>query len=164
MITTVRRGLIIGIIAVATGTFAAPAHAQTLEQMNWCYGKNNATLDLQIGGCTAIIKSGKFNGKSLAALFLFRGYAYLKKTQYVSETEGFKYSAQSEADLAIADLNEAIRFDPKLAEAYKYRGEAYEVKGDSDRALADFDMAVNLDPGSVDRFTDRASAYFKRGQ
>ena len=38
-------------------------------------------------------------------------------------------------DNAIADFTEAIRLDPKLAQAYYNRGVAYSVKGDSTRPL-----------------------------
>ena len=41
-------------------------------------------------------------------------------------------------DEAIADCTEAIRLDPKCAEAYYRRGVVYDWKGESDKANADF--------------------------
>ncbi len=47
-------------------------------------------------------------------------------------------------DKAIADFSEAIRLDPKDADAYFNRGRAYEKKGETERARADFDQAKIL--------------------
>ncbi len=55
----------IALIAVVL-THGLPARAQTAQQLNWCDGKDGATPDQQIGGCTAVIQSGKFTGKNLA--------------------------------------------------------------------------------------------------
>ena len=49
-------------------------------------------------------------------------------------------------DKAIADFTEAIRLDPKYAEAYCNRGCAYRNKGDYDKAIADFTEAIRLNP------------------
>ncbi len=38
--------------------------------------------------------------------------------------------AAPQHDSAIADLNQALRLDPKLANAYKNRGNAYKAKGE----------------------------------
>ena len=48
-------------------------------------------------------------------------------------------------DRAIDDLNEAIRLDPKDAEAYYFRGQAKKLKGDSRGADADMATAHRLD-------------------
>ena len=51
---------------------------------------------------------------------------------------------QGDFDKAIADCTEAIRLDPKWAEAYYDRGSAYEKKGDKAKAEADFAQAKKL--------------------
>ena len=51
-----------------------------------------------------------------------------------------------EHDKAIADYSEAIRVDPKEADAYINRGSVFESKGELDRAIADFSQAIRLDP------------------
>jgi tetratricopeptide (TPR) repeat protein len=43
---------------------------------------------------------------------------------------------------ALADCNEAIRLDPKVAMAYDNRGRAYVVLGQLDKAIADFQEAL----------------------
>ncbi|HZS63500.1 MAG TPA: hypothetical protein VFA53_03240, partial [Xanthobacteraceae bacterium] len=60
----------------------SPAAAQSQQQLNWCEGKDGAPPDLIIGGCTAVIQSGKITGKNLAAAFNNRGNAYDDKGQY----------------------------------------------------------------------------------
>src|SRR5262249_23380295 len=44
-------------------------------------------------------------------------------------------------DRAIADLNEAIRLDPRRTLAYSERGHAYAAKGDHAKAREDYDKA-----------------------
>ena len=62
-------------------------------------------------------------------------------------------------DRAIADYTEAIRLDPKYANAYSNRGVAYSDKGDKDRAIADFTEAIRLDPKYADAYNNRGFAY-----
>jgi tetratricopeptide (TPR) repeat protein len=54
-------------------------------------------------------------------------------------------------DEALAAFDEALKHDPKLAEAYFYRGAAYEKKGDAIRSVRDQDRAVRLDPSLANR-------------
>jgi tetratricopeptide (TPR) repeat protein len=61
---------------------------------------------------------------------------------------------------AIKNYNQAIRLDPKFAEAYLKRGLYYSTYGvdvDKKKAIEDFDQAMRLDPKLA------ASAYFNRG-
>jgi lipoprotein NlpI len=71
-----------------------------------------------------------------------RGSAYLKK---------------GSNDLALADYNQAISNDPKLAAAYFNRGSAYLKKGNDDLALADYNQAISIDPNN-------SVSYFGRGR
>jgi len=59
--------------------------------------------------CTQSITSGKFKGRDLAAFYSNRAAAY---------------RARGDSGRAIADLNEAIRLDPKFANAFQKRGRA----------------------------------------
>ena len=51
-------------------------------------------------------------------------------------------------DSAIADLNEAIRLDPKSASAYNNWGSAYAFQDDLDRAIADFSDRSGSSPAA----------------
>jgi lipoprotein NlpI len=73
------------------------------------------------------------------------------------------YVKTGDNDRAIADANEAIRLDPKVAGAYVNRAGAYLQKGDNDRAIADASEAVRLDPKIAVAYNNRAAAYLKKG-
>ena len=66
-------------------------------------------------------------------------------------------------DKAIADYTEAIRLDPKYAEAYCNRGIAYGKKGDHDEAIADFTAAIQIDPNGGYTFYVRGYSYWQKG-
>src|ERR1700686_25236 len=98
--------------------------------------------------CTQSINSGKWKGRYLAAFYSNRAAAYHE---------------QGDNDRAIADLNEAIRLDPKLAMAFNNRGAAYNEQGDNDRAIADYNEAIRLDPKHARAFLGRGIAFSDKG-
>ena len=57
------------------------------------------------------------------------------------------------------DLDEAIRLDPNLAQAYTNRGNAYAGLGQLQRAIQDYDEAIRLDPNLASAYANRARAY-----
>ena len=59
----------------------------------------------------------------------------------------------------MADFNEAIRLDPKLAWAYNCRGNAWYRKKESDKAIADYNEAIRLDPTYDGAYTNRGDAW-----
>src|ERR1700746_557852 len=72
-------------VAVSAATLLAPAlsaWAQTDQQVEWCNGEGNATRELSISGCTAMIQSGAYMGEELAIVFNNRGIAYFKNGQF----------------------------------------------------------------------------------
>ena len=71
-------------------------------------------------------------------------------------TEGTPIPKKGDFDKAIDDNTEAIRLDPKDAEAYYNRSVDYWRKGDYDKAIADCTEAIRLNP-------KLAEAYFGRG-
>jgi len=66
-------------------------------------------------------------------------------------------------DRAIQNYDEAIRLDPKSADAFAGRGSAYLLKGDYDRAIQDYNEAIRLNPKSASAFNGRGAAYFAKG-
>ena len=57
---------------------------------------------------------------------------------------------------AILDLTVAIEADPKMVDAFIFRGEAYMQVSDYSRAMSDFNIATELDPDNAVAFYDRA--------
>jgi len=69
---------------------------------------------------------------------------------------GFCHYSLGASDTAIANFDEAIRLDPKIAAAYNDRGILYQAKGDYDKAIADYDEAIRIDPKNVDAYNEVA--------
>ena len=68
-----------------------------------------------------------------------------------------------ELDKALADLNEAIRLDPKDAGLFAGRAEIYWQLGEREKALADYQEAIRLDPKNVWGYLGLASLYRDSG-
>jgi tetratricopeptide (TPR) repeat protein len=64
----------------------------------------------------------------------------------------------------IADATEAIRLDPKNAEAYKVRANAASRSGDHKRAISDATEAIRLDANRTRAYAARGSAYNGLGE
>jgi tetratricopeptide (TPR) repeat protein len=103
--------------------------------------------DAAIAACTQAINSGRWRGSDLAWAYTNRGNRYREK---------------GDNDRAIADLNQAIALDPKVAKAYNNRGLAYAAKGDNDRAIADLNQAIALDPKYAIAYYNRGFAWEKK--
>ena len=66
----------------------------------------------------------------------------------------------TDPDGKIADYTEAIRLNPRLAEAYVNRGIAHREKGDLDRTIADYNAALKLKPQDSQAYNNRGWAKF----
>jgi Caspase domain len=62
------------------------------------------------------------------------------------------------------DSSEAIRLDPKNAQAYDNRGFAYHGRGEYDRALVDYDNALRLQTRNSTFLEHRAATYAAKGE
>jgi len=140
------RRLLVFALVMLLGTTAAWA-----DDANDCLKGEG---DIQIRGCSRIIKSGKLFGKPISKTNLATAYT----------GRGIAYESKGEVERAIADYNKAIALDPKFAKAYTNRGVAYRKKGESDRAIADFTKAIALNPKSAAAYYNRGYTYANKGE
>jgi tetratricopeptide (TPR) repeat protein len=66
---------------------------------------------------------------------------------------------KKEVDLALGDLNEAIRLDPTVADLWTARGLAWHYKEEYDKAIADHSEAIRLDPKLALAYCNRGVAW-----
>jgi Tfp pilus assembly protein PilF len=81
----------------------------------------------------------------LTAVFVLSVAALYAQTAQTRLDNGKRLFDQKNYDGAIQELNEAIRLDPNMAEAYAYRARAY-VGDNNDQALSDANRAIQLNP------------------
>ncbi len=136
--------------AMAVLLTAGPAQAQS-QNLLWCSGKDNASNDQQISGCTALLQEGGHTREARAAQFYNRGLVHGRKGQ---------------SERAIEDFTQAIKLRPDYAAAYVGRGRQYVLKRQDDRAIQDFSQAIKVEPNPPDNFAffNRAGAYHRKGQ
>src|SRR5262249_14264749 len=107
-----------GLVGAATiwgaGVSICSASEQIQQLIDWCGTNSNALSATQrIDACTALMQSGGVFGQGLSWAYENRCSAYVDNKQF---------------DLAIADCNRAIDFDP-TARAYVNRGNALSARG-----------------------------------
>ena len=106
-----------------------------------CY---RASGDEAISACSRAINSGRFRGHDLAVVYYNRCVEYHNKND---DTQ------------AISDCSQAIRLDPKYADAYNNRGNYYKARGETDRAISDYNEAIRLKPNDPIPYNGRGNAY-----
>jgi tetratricopeptide (TPR) repeat protein len=77
---------------------------------------------------------------------------------------GLTWQAKGDYERAIADLDEAIRLDPKNVAAFQKRGLLWWTRTEYDKALEDFDACVKLQKESGSAFMNRGCAWFSKGK
>jgi hypothetical protein len=128
---------------------AFPASAQTDQQVDWCNGEDNATPELSISGCTAMIQSSEhITPDELAIVFNNRGVAYFRNGQ---------------SERAIQDYDQAIRLRPNFFSALISRGFTYLNMQNYGAAIADFDTALKVHPESAPSLYGRGLANRAKG-
>lgn len=129
--------------------FAAfPLGAQNQQLVDSC-GKDASALSAnqRVGFCTALIDSGAVFGQGLSWAYENRCSAYVDNGQ---------------PDLAIADCNRAIDFDPN-GRGYVSRGNAFYARGDADQAIADYNRAIGLNAKDAVAYVNRGRAFYAKG-
>src|ERR1700692_2021906 len=86
---------------------APPSFAAPRDQQKWCEGKEDASPDLRITSCTAIIETRNVKKQQKAEALSGRGKAY---------------RAKGDSENAIRDFDEALTLDSRDAESYFNRG------------------------------------------
>src|SRR3954470_16739417 len=130
---------------IITGLVGTPAAA---DDRAVCFNQGGAP-DPAIEACGRLIASGKFKGPELAKVYLWRAEAWKRNRDDTN---------------ALADLNESIRLDPKVAVAYHNRGQNFSGRGELVRAIADFDAAIRLDPKLAAAYVERGNAFRQQRQ
>jgi tetratricopeptide (TPR) repeat protein len=102
------------------------------------------SIDGVLAACTGLINSpgGKADDRALA--FLQRGSMYRRLEKY---------------DLALADFDQALRYDPKSASAYTGRGNALRHLGRLDDSIAAHSEAIRLEPENAMAYSNRGNAF-----
>ena len=72
------------------------------------------------------------------------------------------YNMKGDAELAMADLTEALRLGLGEYQGLMCRGFGYLYKGDTDAAISYFDQAISLDLKSSDGFVARGNAHVRK--
>lgn len=137
------------IVAMLIALFGAPFRALAIpnagDDGKRCFRANQPEAIIRY--CSQAISSAKLPSDSLALAFYRRGNAY---------------NEQLESDRAIKDYDEAIRLNPRHADAFSNRGVAYARKRNYDRAIQDYDEAIQLNPRHADAFSNRGVAYARK--
>ncbi len=122
-------------------SLGAPAFAKSDHWM----GCRGADIDARITSCTEVIGRGS------------RETTRNRITAYINRSGA--YRAKGDFDRALANLDEALRLDPKSALALLERASIYHAKGEFDRAIADYDGAIAAQPKSAAAFSGRGETY-----
>jgi tetratricopeptide (TPR) repeat protein len=101
------------------------------------------SIDRVRQACTNLINSpgGSADARSLA--FIQRGSMYRRQQKY---------------ELALADFDQAIRYDPKSASGYTGRGNALRLLGRLDESIAAHSEAIRLEPNNAMAYSNRGNA------
>lgn len=76
---------------------------------------------------------------------------------------GVGYLESQEPEMALIAFGEAIRLDPKMAQAFNGRAVVLGLKGELDKALADACEALRLDPWEPEYYRTRSFVYDQLG-
>jgi tetratricopeptide (TPR) repeat protein len=78
--------------------------------------------------------------------------------------EGVRQFEQGKYDEAIDSFNKAIQQNPKLVDAYHYRGQAYYQTKRFENAIQDYNKVLQIAPQNAEAYHHRGQAYISSGK
>jgi tetratricopeptide (TPR) repeat protein len=111
------------------------------DKVDDCNGDNPAKV---VTGCSAVIKKGHQSKANLEAAYVARAIAYDDLKDY---------------DRAIADIDQAVKLDPKDANAFYNQGVINEHSEDLDSAIIAYTKSLALAPRDAETYLGRGNAY-----
>lgn len=133
-----------GLVMSVCLAFSTPVGATIYED---CDQADDPTLAVE--ACTTLIESGEESSRTVEAAYLNRGMSYADLGEY---------------QLAIGDLEAAIRLNPRYATAYRNLGRVLIHTEQFEQAVRALDDAIRLEPESAVAYVDRGVAYRGLGQ
>lgn len=130
--------ILAGLVCVLLGTQALAKSDRWLR----CRG---GEPDVRVSACSEIIARGSRETKR------HRAAAYVNRAE--------AYRVRGDPDRALADLNEALRLNPRSTRGLIERASIYLARGGLDQAIADYTAALSLRPKSAAAFYGRAEAF-----
>jgi tetratricopeptide (TPR) repeat protein len=172
------------IIARATIQFDCYANFRTTQPDSVQQCMKSPFPDRMISACTAIIQSGRLNGKPdlQASIYQNRAGAFLQYGQFdlaLADVDravalnrdanalygrAIIFERKGDFNSAITDLNETLRLQPDHPYANYERGFVRLKQKDYDRAIEDLNQAVRLKPDNAKAYRDRGQAYRAKGE
>jgi lipoprotein NlpI len=147
MLNQVLKVLICSLLVISFGDFSmANGYDDAQAGITELKNGNNAGAILLL---TRAIDSGQILNDDRAIAYFNRGLAWANNGKY---------------NKAIADYNDAIRFNPHLADAFHGRGVAWVKKGEYDNAIADFNNAIRFNAQDAEAFDGRGVAWASKGE
>lgn len=98
------------------------------------------------------------------ALDFFNDELKRNPTASAYQLHGVMLAMKGEIEMALGELNEAIRLNPKMQDAYMNRAFLWIAKQEYDKAIADCEEAIRLDPQFALGYINRAAAWKARGE
>jgi tetratricopeptide (TPR) repeat protein len=124
----IKRGLIVGILCVAT-LIAASAQDKATEYLKAAIELNQQN---QYDASVELCNHALHLEPTMSSAWFLRGYNHYRLEKYQE---------------AIDDFSVALHYQKNYSDAYYYRGRAHQANGSYYQALLDLNKARKLDPG-----------------
>jgi tetratricopeptide (TPR) repeat protein len=136
----------------------------TVSLSQWATAQGNAEVTKLARQGSEAAKAGDWD----KAIENFRKATELDKKQEKNLVAALQQRANAEMSQqmlpqAMADLNEALRIEPKDAAIHERRAYVEMKLGDNDKALADYSEAIKLSPDEVRYYSIRSYIYEVKG-